>query len=194
MTWILKMMTRTLSFFFPLLLTVVAHPAFAQQAGSNNGQKNAWHYRCGTESRDRVCEIAQRLSVKKTGRRVVEMAIAPAGEKGQKLRAVLILPLGVSTQAGVTLRIDDRDRTYGANISHCLKDGCYVYMEITDTLLASMKKGREAQLAMRTHQGRKIRVNLSLIGFTRAYEKLMDRESKARKFLEAEGRDNTSSR
>ena len=180
--------TRAICCFVPLLLMLAALPASAQQTGSDSGKKNAWNYRCSDEDRGRVCEIAQRLSVKKTGQRVVEVAIARTGEDKQKLRAVLILPLGVSTQAGVTLRVDDRDRTYRANISHCLKDGCYVYLDVTDSLLEAMKKGREARLAMRTYQGKTIRVNLSLMGFTRAYARLMNRGSEARKFLEAEGR------
>ena len=141
------------------------------QDNSKDKSKNAWTHRCSGEGENKSCEIAQRLSVKESGQRVVELAVTRLPEK-DITRAVIVLPLGVAVQPGIKLRIDDNEESYSAGISHCLQDGCYAYLEIPDKLLNAMKMGKTARLAMATHQGKKMTIPMSLMGFTAQYNKL----------------------
>ena len=145
--------------------------AIPLNANAQDNSENAWMHRCSGEDNKKRCEIAQRLSAKESGQRVVEIAITRLPEK-DKVRAVMVLPLGVAIQPGIRLRVDD-GKTYSAGISHCLQDGCYAYLEIPGKLLKAMKRGKAVRLAMATHQGKQMTIPMSLMGFTASYNKLV---------------------
>lgn len=145
-------------------------PALSQKNDSNKG---AWQYRCadGEDGAEKRCEMAQRLSESESGKRVVEFVLTDVtGEDGQH-RAVIVLPLGVAIQPGVRLRVDEGE-SYGFNISHCLPDGCIAIVDLPQSLVTEMKRGKTAKLVMKTFQGKTVAMNLSLTGFTKAYNKI----------------------
>ena len=139
-------------------------------AQSQKNGEDAWIHRCAEEDKSR-CEIAQRLSETESGKRVVEVIISDVKDDNGMHRGVIILPLGVAFQTGFNLQVDD-GQTYNFNVSHCLPNGCFAPLSFPNELISEMKKGEKATLKMHTFQGQAVNVDLSLIGFTKTFDKI----------------------
>ncbi len=135
--------------------------------------ENAWNVRCSEQlgKTEKHCEIVQRLNVKETNQRIVEMAITYAPDT-QKTVGALILPLGTLVQSGAVLRVGEGE-PYQINIHHCLANGCYAYINMPPALLEAFKGEEKAVLSVHDMTKKRFNIELSLAGFAKAYEKLL---------------------
>jgi invasion protein IalB len=74
-----------------------------------------------------------------------------AAEKG-KMFGVFTLPFGVDLRAGIAVRIDEGEEVKGSFMT-CMPDGCQSIAEISETLLAQIRKGKVLKVGFRSWGG-----------------------------------------
>lgn len=139
-------------------------------AAAQDNAPDTWIKRCAGEDQT-YCEIFQRLVEKETQTRVAEFALGIPEENGN-VRGVIILPLGILLPEKVRMQVDEDGSVYSFNIRYCTQGGCFGFIDMDKTLLEEMKMGGELHISFVTMQGEKYTVDLSLIGFTDAFEQL----------------------
>ncbi|TYO89628.1 invasion associated locus B family protein [Oceanicella actignis] len=81
------------------------------------------------------------------------------------------VPLGVLLPAGVRIQID-RDKPLVAGYTICDRGGCILQQPAPNRLIAAMKKGAKATFTIVAPPNREIPVDISLTGFTAAWNAL----------------------
>lgn len=170
-----------MSKFFTALLAVVllATPAAAQQQQQQfenvtSEKSGDWTVECGTvpQTKQRVCRMAQIINDPTTNKPAAQ-AMVLKGQQGGKPAAVLrvVAPLALWLRPGIGISVDG-----GANTTMqfevCLRDGCMAQLPLSTGLVNALKRGSAAQLALQHINRRKVNLNMSLRGFTTAYDKL----------------------
>lgn len=149
------------------LLFASIGPALAQDGEENQ----AWNVRCNeTEGGQKQCEMFQQLVVKDSGERFAEFAIGFPEDK-DTARGVVILPLGILLPPGVMLQIDDGSK-YKFDVRYCVKQGCLAFVDLSDKILDELRMGGEAILTAASAQGKPVKIRMSLMGFTKAYNQV----------------------
>jgi len=97
-------------------------------------------------------------------------------ESGEAVPAAIdiVAPLGVALQAGVRVQIDGGQER-GAAYNICVQSGCLVRSPMGAEFLADMKRGVTAAMTFvvpSNQQAREVTVNVSLRGFTAAFNAL----------------------
>jgi len=151
-------------------------PQLAQSEGgredSSGKQFNDWTIRCQRNDAGEVlgCEAYQRLSVRDTGQRFLELAVGyPEG--GETPLAIFVLPLGLWLPPGMDFQIDDGD-PLKTPIQRCIQGGCLVQIPLSPELLSEMKQGQQLAIQVYRQKDDPIGVPISLIGFTAALEEI----------------------
>ena len=150
-------------------------PQLAQSEGredSSGKQFNDWTIRCQKNEAGEVlgCEAFQRLSVRDTGQRFLELAVGyPEG--GETPLAIFVLPLGLWLPPGMDFQIDDGD-PLKTPIQRCIQGGCLVQLPLSAELLAEMKQGEQLAIQVYRQKDDPIAVPISLIGFTAALKEI----------------------
>ena len=160
---------------FAVALAVMAVPAHAQKAAPKDVLKEthgAWEIRCieGTAT----CAMTQ---VGKTddGKRAILVTIQRiTGAKtkdGKPIPAAMTVqtPLGILLPYGLRLKID-QDKVVPLPLARCIPAGCVSQAPMLDEAVGRMKKGAKAVYGYLLQK--EILVNISLSGFTKAYESL----------------------
>lgn len=159
-----------------LFLSGVFFVAFAAQLyfspdvnGKEDNPSEIWLKRCekGTDQ----CEIFQSLSLKESGQRLIEFAVGFSPEEQGAARAVAVLPLGILLDRPVGLEIDS-DKKFQFTVRQCLNSGCYGFINMNEALLSAMRKGDKMTIVFTSVQGKTLRVEMSLKGFTKALKSL----------------------
>lgn len=106
----------------------------------------------------------------------IEKLPSPQTVNGQSIVAVanIEVPLGVVLSTGLKLRIDQGQVTASPYFV-CQAQGCVVRAPLQNELLESLKRGARAQFSFTVIQqgeGRDIPIDISLSGFTRAFDSL----------------------
>ena len=154
---------------------------YAQQSAESQENVEYWNVRCvdvksndqadGTGAKEQSCEMFQRLSVKDSGQRILEFAIAKTDSKTGVSRGAVILPLGILVKPGVLVQIDEGDK-FRFDIHHCTSDGCVAFVDMNKEVLKTFQKGAVAHLLILSADGKKIQLDLNLTGFSKAYKQL----------------------
>ncbi|MEM9045374.1 MAG: invasion associated locus B family protein [Pseudomonadota bacterium] len=85
--------------------------------------------------------------------------------------AEIVAPLGVVLPAGVRVQVDN-GQVRGTNYRVCIQVGCLAQDVISEAFLADMKKGSTAKMTVILPPNREVAVNISLTGFTKAFNEL----------------------
>ena len=93
--------------------------------------------------------------------------------EGVKIAAVadIITPLGVLLEFGLRLKIDDGEER-GAPFRICQQHGCLVREPLSTDVIASLKRGNNALVTVAAEGAGPIDINISLSGFTKAFDSL----------------------
>jgi invasion protein IalB len=141
---------------------------------SQEEELSAWAVRCSETSEQASgqprCEMYQRLVVQETGQRVAEFAIGYPADS-QKARGVVILPLGILLTEGAQMQIDDHP-AFSFKIRYCTQEGCYAFLNMNSAVLDMMRKGKVANVSFMAAEGKTIKLQLSLSGFTKSIEQI----------------------
>lgn len=157
-------------------LVALESPAVAQTEQAENQPPPTWQRRClQREGQDQVfCEVSfGRFRKNAQGR---DQWIASAGIQeivGGDQRDLFMFapmsPLGIRTQSGVLMRIDDNN-PQRVPIAACLPRGCQVLLKANNELIAALKAGNELKMQFQTGNGQTVGASLTLSGFTAAYD------------------------
>lgn len=140
---------------------------------SNPTSFGDWAVRCtGEEGAATACEAYQTLFVAENQQRILHVAVGSRGDDEAPV-AVIIVPLGVSLPAGLTLRIDNSwpiEFEFGS----CQADGCRAGLTLESSMLSALQAGTGLEVELTETSGRQIIIPMSLVGFTEAYTASQD--------------------
>lgn len=144
-------------------VAVPAGPAAAQD------DDNPWVKICNTDpnAQKEVCLITQELRTD-SGQFLASIAIRET--PGEQRRSLLAsVPVGMLLQSGVQLQVDGA-QPQTARYTICFPNACYAELAIDGSYINKLKAGGKLQITTMNQQARPVRFDMTLIGFTAAYE------------------------
>lgn len=151
------------------LLLIPAH-AFAQ--GEVKAKYGDWDLRCDTPpgAQNQQCFIMQFVTA--SDRDNVGLSVIVMKTADQQARILrLLAPLGVLLPRGLGLRIDDSDMGTTGFI-RCLPNGCLSEVLMDDSLIETLRKGKQAMFIIFQTPEEGIGVPISLDGFGEGFDAL----------------------
>lgn len=156
--------------------TAAAQNTQAQGGGETvKATHGAWEIVCATNQPE-LCVMRQ-IGELGDGTQVLEVRVRKLDgvttEDGQTVPAAIriLTPLGSLIQSGVTVQIDSAEPRTGV-YEVCVPQGCIVEDPMSDEFLGRLKAGAVARMTFNMIQQGEIGVNVSLNGFTRAFNSL----------------------
>ncbi|XWN29084.1 MAG: invasion associated locus B family protein [Devosia sp.] len=142
-------------------------PAVAQ--APTPADDNAWVKICNTDqgTNKTLCLITQELRTD-SGQFLASVAIRET--PGEQRKSLLTsVPVGMLLQPGVQLQIDGAKPTQ-ARYSICFPNACYAELAIDAAFITKLKAGGKLRLTTINQQAKQVQFDLTLIGFTAAYD------------------------
>lgn len=102
----------------------------------------------------------------------VVMVLAVTAKSGTPAAIQAALPLGISLDAAVQIVIGEGYQNK-IPVSRCTPSGCLIEGQATEEFLAALRAGTSGTVVVETETGEKIRLPFSLLGFTKAFEKVL---------------------
>lgn len=157
-------------------------PAAAQEAAGAADQPGAddalkathgdWEVRCAGEGED-VCYISQVLE-NDEGAPLIRAVVRPVPENSQAVGLMALqAPLGVVLTRGLQMQVDAGETTT-APYTYCVQNGCYAQIGLAPEGLARLERGAGARITVYSVQqpDEPVQADLSLIGFTKAFDEI----------------------
>lgn len=167
---------RSLLALFPVFALTFGSPAAAQEQNSTlKATHGSWEVRCATQKPD-ACGMIQ-MGKNGEGQPVLQVTIRKTpGLKGPQDVPIdafveVVAPIGVLLPAGVGISIDGRDIGRGI-FQVCNPQACLVSEPVQNDFIDQMKKGNSATMRIVNAGGQATDINISLSGFTKAYNSL----------------------
>jgi len=170
------------------LTALVASPAYAQKISDLSTEEAApivdpkvtkygdWSVLCESDGSS-ACAMTQ-LGRDTEGFPAIEFIVRKVEEEDAKIEGIkivavadIITPLGVLLEFGLRLKIDGEEER-GALFRICKKQGCLVREPLSEDVIASLKKGNKAVVTVAAEGAGAIDIDISLAGFTKAYNSL----------------------
>ena len=136
-----------------------------------------WSLVCESANGAPPCAMTQ-LGKDEQGSPAIEFVVRKIDDddaeiNGVKVEAVadIITPLGVLLEFGLRLKIDDGEER-GAPFRICQKHGCLVREPLSSDVIVSLKKGNKATVVVAAEGAGPVEIEISLRGFTKAYDSL----------------------
>jgi len=142
---------------------------YAGPAAAQGEEENPWVKICNSDpqANKEVCLTMQELR-SESGQMLASVQIRESPGEARKL-LLLSVPVGLLIQPGVQLQVDGAQPDT-AQYTICFPNACYAELPIDDGYVNKLKAGGKLQLTAVNQQGREVRFDLTLIGFTAAYE------------------------
>ena len=162
-------------FFPPQYLTAVLASIFfltiwgsAQAGSAREKDYQDWRLRCEQKNDDdpELCFILQIAKSSKDNRSVLRIGVRYP-EPNEPAMVFLTLPLGIYLPAGLLIQIDEGE-TLKIPVEICVPNGCHTRIDLVGDLLKNMKAGSRAKLTFHDSHQQRIKVPISLAGFTAA--------------------------
>lgn len=147
-----------------------------QDKTAQNASSDLWLKRCqngsdaaNNQAKD-LCEIYQRISVKESGQRLIEIAVGydPATKAP---RVAMIVPLGILVGNGVTYQVDDHNKQ-GAAIKTCNQGGCIAVAPLSKAVIKELQNGNVWTIGFVTAENKPVQIKISLKGFAKALKSI----------------------
>jgi invasion protein IalB len=136
-----------------------------------------WAVRCvspaapeGQAAPARVCEMTQELTQQGTGQRVLAISLQSTEAGG---RVTVVAPFGLLLSAGLTMDVAEVPLMEAA-FRTCLPAGCIVVGDLDQAGVDLLAGGNTAKVRMRSQDGDDLALDVSLTGFTAAWNRLME--------------------
>ncbi|MBZ9560117.1 MULTISPECIES: invasion associated locus B family protein [unclassified Modicisalibacter] len=158
-----------------LILMAVAPVAFAQQQGANGANVKTqrfqdWEVRCPTDPTQGNCTMTQLIDNPGGNEPVMRVVIAyPPQIDGPAM--VFLLPLGVRLAPGLQLTIDN-SKPLKFPYQVCVPDGCRADIPVKPELLNQLRSGSKATVSLIGPDGQRMDLDISLMGFTDASQRI----------------------
>jgi invasion protein IalB len=141
---------------------VGALPNGASQLSETYGD---WTLNCSTKA----CTLSQAL-VNKEGQRafLIELRVAKDGAS----EGTILMPFGLKLEAGVLLKLDDKDMGQGLRFSTCVAQGCVLPVNFPIAGMNAIRNGRALAVgALNVSDGQLMTFSISLNGFAVAVDR-----------------------
>ena len=150
-------------------LSTYSVSASAQETAAKPKATPTWVKVCNQDpkSKKKLCMIAQELRAE-TGQFLASVALRELEGQKRKSLVVAITP-GMLLQPGLSVQIDKGKQNKGA-YGICFPNACYAEMVIDANYVAQMKKGGRLTLTTLNQQAQPVRFDMTLKGFTAAYD------------------------
>lgn len=116
----------------------------------------------------RVCEMTQELQQQNTGQRVLAVSVQ---KTESATRLTIVAPFGLLLSEGVKVSVADAELV-SADFRTCLPAGCIAVSTLEEATLTSLAAGDQAVVAMVDTNAQPVNINVSLAGFTNAWNRL----------------------
>ncbi len=118
---------------------VVAAPTGAWPNGASAVSEvyGDWTISCTRENEKRQCQLSQAQGVAQTGQRRFSIELNPPQDG--RSNGLLLMPLGLSIEPGVTFKLDDATLGKGAPYTSCVQAGCIVPISFPTVATDAMK-------------------------------------------------------
>jgi invasion protein IalB len=152
------------------LLTFVALPtSLVAQEAADITRFDDWELHCS----DGVgCRMTQRLVVEETRETVFLITILPGDEAGA-FAGIVSVPLRGYLAPGIELQVDART-PFQLLYETCDPSGCHAGFALEGRVLQEFRAGLKARFRVWTARDEPVVLDISLIGFTRAFEALAE--------------------
>lgn len=124
-----------------------------------------WEKVCGTVNDNQECHTS-RKRLAATGQAIAQFLVIE--RDGKKLLQVAVPPVAL-IQPGVQVKIDDGEPS-GVKYVVCTPGECLALGEINADFIGKLKKGGNVIITMLNPQGKAVNFDISLVGFTAAYD------------------------
>lgn len=128
----------------------------------------AWAVQCSeVKGQQKHCNLVQAIIQAETRRSIASWVISK--DKDGKVMASVTVPAGVSVPAGLIAAIGNAE-PQKLEFRTCVQSSCIAQFELTSTTLKEMSIGDKAVFTAANLSDRKINIEFSLKGFTKAFE------------------------
>lgn len=116
------------------------------------------------------CIISLQLINPQSKQRVAAMELG--FDEAERLSGQILLPFGLRLSDGIAVIVGDDEVTLSLPFSTCLPIGCLVPVVLNDRTVEAFKVNAGLKILMAAQTGTAVDVNVSLKGFTSAYNRL----------------------
>lgn len=162
----------------PQRLKVVQAPAVGQAAAATatlpggasslNEAYKDWRVVCVQQGGAKRCVLNQ-VQTQQSGQRV--LAIELNALTGSSVAGVLVLPFGLSLDAGVAFQIDEKLTVQPMRFRTCLPSGCLVAVSFDAQMVAALRTGSALKIKATADSGAAAPFSISLQGFASALDR-----------------------
>ncbi|PSM19692.1 MULTISPECIES: invasion associated locus B family protein [Nitratireductor] len=149
-------------------LAANAIPAFAQQAQQQPQIPRGWFKACSKQEDVDICNV-QNIVLADSGQLITGVSLIEIKGKVNRNVFQVTVPTGRLMAPGVGLQVDG-GKAQKVNYAVCLPDRCVAEVPLTDSIVASFKKGGELTLTSVNFQNKPNPIKVSLQGFTDAFD------------------------
>ena len=170
-------MARSVSrfFWFGCALLLGAGTASAQTPQQTTATYEDWIVRCETQPGPpsvRICEMVQYTQAQGQAGVISQIAIGRP-VKGQPIKVVFQVPLGVWLPSGVKLTAGAQDAGLAAPFKRCVAAGCFADLEVRDDAIRKLRAISEpGKLQFKDGTTKDVSVPVSCKGFGAAFDAL----------------------
>ncbi len=126
-----------------------------------------WTVDCRIVDNRKACVLVQSQGNSQTGQR--SFAIELRAPQDGKAEGTLLLPFGLNLDAGVKLKVDDKDFGPAMRFSTCVPAGCLAPVSFPTAMTDALKKGTTLVVnAVTLRGGEPVTFSVSLNGFSAA--------------------------
>ncbi|BCM86652.1 invasion associated locus B family protein [Methylobacterium indicum] len=129
-----------------------------------------WTISCTRENEKRQCQLSQAQGVAQTGQRRFSIELNPPQEG--RSNGLLLMPLGLSIEPGVTFKLDDATLGKGAPYTSCVQAGCIVPISFPTVATDAMKTAVNLRVTGTKPNGEADTITVPLAGFAAALARM----------------------
>ncbi|SFV12283.1 Invasion protein IalB, involved in pathogenesis [Methylobacterium sp. 174MFSha1.1] len=122
-----------------------------------------WTVSCTRENEKRQCQLSQAQGVAQTGQR--RFSIELNAPQDGRSNGLLLMPLGLSIDPGVTFKLDDATLGKGAPYTSCVQAGCIVPISFPTVATDAMKTAVNLRVTGTKPNGELETITVPLAGF-----------------------------
>jgi len=172
--------------------TAVVAPVHAQNAQQQ--MPRGWFKACSKQQDVDICNV-QNIIMADTGQLMTGISLIDIKGKVNRKVFQITVPTGRMIPPGVGVQIDG-GKAQKLDYVICFPDRCVAEAQLSDTVVAAFKKGQKLTLTSINFQNQPTPIDLSLAGFTDAFDgpplkesDLQDRQKKLQEFVSKNNED-----
>ncbi|TGE01718.1 invasion associated locus B family protein [Methylobacterium nonmethylotrophicum] len=129
-----------------------------------------WTISCSRENDKRQCQLSQAQGVAQTGQRRFSIELSPPQDG--RSNGLLLMPLGLAIDPGVTFKLDDATLGKGAPYTACVQAGCLVPISFPTVATDAMKTAVNLRVTGTKPNGESETITVPLAGFAAALARM----------------------